>query len=186
MPSLPETDPNACATASHMPYGPPDRHGVCEAAAEDVRSSRPSHVRTAVLTCLGVMAVAGCGRKPPLAEVEGTVRLDGRPLADVLVCFLPEPDKGASGPRSVAVSDADGHYRLRCDDQRDGAVLGWHRVFFEDMTLYLASRQDGAGGARPALVSRLPPRYTTGTWTPFSFEVKAGAQVIDLDLKSGP
>jgi len=150
------------------------------------RETTPGVCATAVLACLGAIAVAGCGKKPPLAQVEGTVRLDGRPLADALVCFLPDPDRGTSGPRSVAVTDDSGRYRLRCDDQRDGAVLGWHRVLLEDMLLYSVSRQDRAGGARPALASRLPARYTAANETPLSFEIKPGTQTIDVDLKSGP
>jgi len=181
-----ETNPGACATASQKPCRPSDLHGSCEAGVRDVRPSGLAQVRLAVLTCLGAFAIAGCARKAPLAQVEGTVRLDGRPLADVLVCFLPDPDKQTSGPRSVAVTDENGHYGLRCDDQREGAVLGWHRVLLEDMTLYSVSRQDRAGGSRPALVSRLPPRYTTATQTPLYFEVKPGTQTIDLDLKSRP
>jgi hypothetical protein len=181
-----ETNPGACATALKKQCRPPDRHGFCEAGARDVRRSGLAQVRLAVLTCLGAITIAGCAGKPPLAQVEGTVRLDGRPLSDVLVCFLPDPDKQTSGPRSVAVTDENGQYRLRCDDQREGAVLGWHRVLLEDMTLYSVSRQDRAGGSRPALVSRLSPRYTTATQTPLYFEVKPGTQTIDLDLKSRP
>jgi hypothetical protein len=154
--------------------------------AHHFRHSGIAQVRFVVLACLGAIAVAGCSRKPPLAQVEGTVRLDGRPLPDALVCFLPDPERGAAGPRSVAVTDESGHFQLRCDDQRDGAVLGWHRVLLEDMSLYSASRQDGAGGSRPTLASRLPTQYTTTTQTPLSFEVKPGTQTIDLDLKSRP
>ena len=150
------------------------------------RGTTPAACAVAVLACLLAVSVAGCGRKVPLAQVEGTVRLDGRPLADALVCFLPDPERGAAGPRSVAVADMDGRYRLRCDDGRDGAVLGWHRVLLEDMLLYSVPRLDGAGGARPALASRIPPRYTTAVKSPLSFEVKAGSQTIDLDIRSGP
>ena len=150
------------------------------------RGTTPGVCATAVLACLGAIAIAGCGKKPPLAQVEGTVRLDGRPLPDALVCFLPDPERGAAGPRSVAVTDESGHFRLRCDDQRDGAVLGWHRVLLEDMLPYSTPRRDLAGGATPVLVSRIPTQYTATTQTPLSFEVKAGTQTIDLDLKSRP
>ena len=43
--------------------------------------------------CLGLAALlaCGCGRSPPpLTEVEGTVLLNDKPLAQALVRFIPE------------------------------------------------------------------------------------------------
>ena len=54
------------------------------------------------LTVLGALAAAGCHRGPALAEVNGTVKLNGKPLNRVIVEFLPDPDQGTSGPRSFS------------------------------------------------------------------------------------
>ncbi|MGL4551752.1 MAG: hypothetical protein ACRC33_11235, partial [Gemmataceae bacterium] len=62
---------------------------------------------------------AGCGR--PLASVEGTVTLDGRPLPDAEVQFLPDPTQGTTGPPSSAYTDPDGRYATT-------TVVGTHRV----------------------------------------------------------
>ena len=74
---------------------------------------------------VGVVAVsaAGCGRKIPVAPVEGTVRLDGRPLEDVAVTFVPDHLEGTTGPHSSGKTDASGQYQLRCEDAGDGAPI---------------------------------------------------------------
>jgi len=131
-----------------------------------------------------LLSIAGCRRQARLLPVSGTVRLDGRPAANVLVTFLPDPAKGAKGPRSAAATDADGRYRLRCDDQRDGAVAGWHRVVVEDLALYAAPRDENAPrmAARPR--SRIPALYCEPRQTPLKVEVRPDGQTHDFDLSS--
>jgi hypothetical protein len=127
------------------------------------------------------LLLAGCGQKTPLGEVQGTVRLDDRPLENVLVVFLPDPAKGTHGPRSTAATDAAGEYRLRCEDLRDGAVIGWHRVVVEDMAVYDEPREEDATPAR-SVKPRVRRVYTSPADSPLTAEVKPGIQTIDLDL----
>jgi hypothetical protein len=130
---------------------------------------------------LAFLLLAGCAQKTPLGEVQGTVRLDDRPLEGVLVVFLPDSAKGTEGPRSTAATDADGQYRLRCEDLRDGAVIGWHRVVVEDMAVYDEPRDEDTMPARPVR-SRVPHVYTNPADSPLAAEVKPGEQTIDLHL----
>jgi len=129
---------------------------------------------------------AGCAPDTPLGEVEGTVRLDGRPAGQMLVSFLPDPERGTRGPRSVAATDAQGRYRLRSDDQRDGAAIGWHRVVIEDLAAYATPREERSSRAQAITASRIPRLYSGASETPLRFEVKPGSQTIDLDLFSRP
>ena len=83
----------------------------------------------------GALAVtaAGCGRAEfTFYPVEGTVTKGGRPLHNVKVVFLADPDVGTVGPRASGRTDESGHYRLRTDKGNEGAVAGRHRVLVLD------------------------------------------------------
>jgi len=145
--------------------------------------------------CLGLgltlclLAGGGCSRGPRLAEVEGTVTLDGKPLDNVLVEFLPEASAGSSLRRSTGKTDAAGHFQLTCDNQRPGAVIGPHRVLVHDLEPY-GDKFVGRGGSkdgpdatdRPP--SRVPDRYAQASQTPLHQEVKAGPQTVQIELTS--
>src|SRR4051794_11621485 len=94
--------------------------------------------------------VAGCAGRE-FAEVEGTVTLDGAPLPEVEVVFVPDPERGLGGNNATAYTDAQGHYRLRAvRDGRDGATLGWYRVVVIDLAAVADISRMGApapGGA---------------------------------------
>ena len=90
--------------------------------------------RAAQLAAL-LWAAAGC-RGRELGEVEGTVTLDGAPLPDVEVVFVPDPARGNAGNNATALTDARGHYRLRSPKEgRDGAAVGAHRVVVTDLRM---------------------------------------------------
>src|SRR5581483_8268674 len=85
-----------------------------------------------LLSALAVTA-SGCGPKFTYVPVEGTVTKNGRPLANVEVVFLADPDAATEGPRATGRTDEAGHYRLRTDHGDDGAVAGTHRVLVLDL-----------------------------------------------------
>jgi hypothetical protein len=119
---------------------------------------------------------AGCGGGREFAGVEGTVTLDGKPIADVRVMFVPDALKGNKGNTAEGVTDAQGRYRLRAGrDEKDGTVLGVHRVFFVDTLAYPGS------GKKP----RFPDEYSEALQTPYQdIDVKPGHQTLDFNLKS--
>jgi len=101
----------------------------------------------------------------------------------------PAPKRPAVRPRSwrlllLAAADAEGRFRLRCDDQRDGAVVGWHHVLVEDLLPYAVPR-DEKSPPTAAVRSRVPPAYGTSAGTPLLVEVKPGPQAVDLELTAG-
>src|SRR5690606_2175471 len=113
----------------------------------------------------------GCGglaeNLPEFNPVTGTVRLDGQPLPNARVAFLPE-----TGPASGAITDDAGKYELRHKSGEMGAVAGTHRV---EITTDL----DGTGvpGAEKVLA-----KYNTAST--LSVTVQPGDNTHDFDLKS--
>jgi hypothetical protein len=71
------------------------------------------------------------------------------------------------------MTDARGHFRLATDDERDGAVIGKHKI------LVFAGRTDS--GAR--MGSAVPPAYRTVNSTKLSLDVTADKHSYDVDLK---
>jgi hypothetical protein len=122
--------------------------------------------------------------------VEGALNLRGRPLPDVLVCFVPDAEAGTPGPRSTGWTDEKGHYRLICDKpNKPGAIEGKHRVIVHDPEAFDAPPgMPGLLGAEAtAPKSRKPKRmqfalkYVMPSETPLRVDVQSpGPQTIDL------
>ena len=101
------------------------------------------------------------------------VKLEGAPVANVFVQFVPE-DPEEQGPISRGMTDSKGHFRLATEDDRDGAVIGKHRI------LVFAGRTESGGRMGSAAV---PPAYRTVKDTKLSLDVTADKHSYDLDLK---
>jgi hypothetical protein len=83
-----------------------------------------------------VFALVGCGQASyRFVEVEGILTLQGKPLDNMLVQFLPDVTKENQGPHSTAITDDKGHFRLKAHTGQDGAVIGWHCVVLEDLNV---------------------------------------------------
>ena len=68
-------------------------------------SNRPrAGVLSYILLSVLSLTAAGCASKSDLADVTGVVMLDGKPMPEALVEFLPDSDKGTHGwcPHTVA------------------------------------------------------------------------------------
>jgi hypothetical protein len=137
----------------------------------------------AVLVCFALALLsAGCGGVSyKTAPVSGRVTLDGRPLPNATVEFIPEVGAGekAPPPSSVGVTDGGGRYSLVLADVRksDGAVVGKHRV------LITLGPQAAANDARPTFHRQLPEKYNRKST--LACEVPAGGrQDANFDLKS--
>ena len=142
-----------------------------------------------VLLPLLLLLCSACGRRSWAMneQVEGTVKLDGTPLANVMVQFVPDLDPKVQAPQSSAVTDEKGHFVLTCDNKKPGAVIGKHNV------LVLAGRGDNSApdpdappeqavpkSKRPAV----PQAYTVTSRTPLKISVTGDQHTYDLALKS--
>ncbi len=121
----------------------------------------------AVLGTCAVVFLGGCGESFKLAQVSGTVTVDGTPAANLQVLFEPQDN---SQPSSIGFTKADGTYQLRCSSGVDGAVVGAHTV------RVTAVETDDPAGA-PLTI---PAKYNTSSQ--LTQEVKAGMNTIDLKI----
>ena len=149
-----------------------------------------------LLWLASLWAAAGCSRGPRFAEVEGKITLNGRPLPDMEVVFLPDPEVGTLGPSSSGYTDDKGHYQLVTNKGQSGAVVGTHRVCLRDLTTLPtpplleaesnSQRAGPRGGKAAPKVSRVPAPYSSSQETPLrAVEVKPGGQTLDFELGSG-
>jgi hypothetical protein len=145
-----------------------------------------------LLGFLSLLALlAGCsGDKFALNDsVEGTVKIDNKPLVGVVVQFVPEGEK--SLPGSNGVTDERGHYSLTCENQKSGAVVGKHRVVILQGRADSDPRSDDPQGSRgdPAAPVKsnpsVPKMYSLAAKTPLVIEVKPDQHTYDLTLTSG-
>jgi hypothetical protein len=146
------------------------------------------------LFLVGTLTLVGCG-KPQLeyAEVEGKITLNGKPLPNVEVVFMPvlQDTKEKTNPSSMSYTDEQGHYSLWCG-QTDtaGAVVGTYRVIVNDIAaMPMAPLEFGDDPAankkyKPGPL-RVPTKYSTVSQTPFrDVNVTSGKLNLDFDVKT--
>src|SRR5262249_26422944 len=137
----------------------------------------------------------GCSRGPQFADVSGTITLNGRPVPDAEVVFLPDPEVGTLGPSSSGYTDQKGHYELVTNQGQSGAVVGMHRVCIRDLTTLPVpplldaegnAERAGPRGVKPASkVPRVPLPYNSPQQTPLrAVEVKPEGGTLDFELGS--
>ncbi|WP_146584772.1 hypothetical protein [Posidoniimonas polymericola] len=139
---------------------------------------------------LGVLLLLGSGCSPSkfdFADVEGRVLLDGEPVSDAKVVFMPVGmnEEGESGPYSHGVTDSDGRYALKTQDEdaRSGAVVGRHRVIVSTKQAHLdPNTMDREIIDVP---ESIPWKYTYYKETPLAVEVPpGGTKDADFVLES--
>jgi hypothetical protein len=125
------------------------------------------------------LVLLGCGKgdAPELGHVEGTVKLDGSPLANARVEFHPK----AGGRPSVGTTNDDGHYVLEYKTGVPGALVATHRV---QIRTYREGDPDADDESRRATVpEKVPAKYNAETT--LEKEVGPGKNdPIDFELDS--
>jgi hypothetical protein len=122
-----------------------------------------------LLTVLLVPLASGCGGKKQHIPTAGTVTLDGQPVGDAVVVFVPEAP-GGEPPR--ARSKDDGAFRLGTD-KATGAPAGTYKV--------VVNKFDGSPRAK-GKQSVLPRIYASPDTTPLRCTVPHDGPVL-LELK---
>ncbi len=132
---------------------------------------RPSRFNGSILTCavLGLM-LAGCGGKDGLGRVTGKVTLDGKPLANASIEFVPVDGKGLT---SYGRTDTNGEYYMMATRSAKGAAVGKNSV---RITTYEVL------DLQTTLPELVPTKYNTAT--ELEREVKSGSNSIDFELSS--
>ncbi|MFL5342664.1 MAG: hypothetical protein ACJ8F7_21235 [Gemmataceae bacterium] len=130
----------------------------------------------ALMVCLGLVAFTGCakgGAGYKITDAEGTIKLDGKPAAGVIVQFIPDKSLGQV-PGSTGTTDDSGHYVMTTSNGRKGAVVGKHVV------IIMNDRADERSGKK-ASGTPVPEKYTMpGALT---VDVADGKKPYDFDLK---
>lgn len=106
---------------------------------------------------------------PQLGNVEGTIRLDGKPLTNATVTFIPVSREGST---ATGRTDAEGRYVMLYTFRSIGALAGPSDVIIEPDT-----------DEKTALSkSKFPDKYKLpGELTA---DVQTGSQTIDFELHS--
>ena len=122
------------------------------------------------LMCGFLIGLAGCGGNANLADVQGTVKLDGNPLPNAFVTFTPE----SGGATSFAKTSEDGTYRMQFTDSETGAFIGSNRVCIRTGDV----KPDNSG----RLKELVPVVYNDKTTLVAA--VKSGGNTFDWELES--
>ena len=146
------------------------------------------------LTCfvfmLFIVAIAGCGPRGIRVEyVEGVVTLDGAPVPEATVTFLPATE---TPPMEMAtgMSDANGVYKLSSVTGKAtaGAVAGEYRVMVTKVSDNASEGEYGAIRSVNAVkyTHHLPAIYRDPQKTPITVTVNKGKNTIPLEMKKDP
>jgi hypothetical protein len=140
--------------------------------------------RACLFSFVLVLLLAGCGgRSVKTTPVSGRVTLDGKPLPDAMVMFVPavgaSPADQDPLPSSVGTTDGDGRYSLVLNSggKANGAVVGKHKVI---ITL---GSQGSSSETKRTFHKQLPQRYNRKT--ELECEIPPdGRNDANFDLKS--
>lgn len=125
--------------------------------------------------CLLGLTCLGCDSGPEIASVEGNVTMDGKPLPNASVIFVPEDGRPAG-----ATTDDQGHYVLTFTEGRRGAVPGRNKV---QISTARDPSETPAGEPIPAAPETVPMKYNAQT--ELEFTVEPGTKnVADFALTS--
>jgi hypothetical protein len=134
-----------------------------------------------------LLLLAGCNSTDPsLVPVSGTVTLDGRPLANATVTFIPKD--GTPGFGGVGKTDAAGKYKLKGSrDDANGIPPGEYRVVISKRLMPDGSEvpaEDHTPPMNSPARESVPPAFSSMAATTLGAGVKPGGPPADFDLKS--
>lgn len=145
-----------------------------------------SAVWIAASLILSVSLLTGCGDSgPDMAPVTGVVTLDGAPVENAAVMFVPE----AGGRPATGLTDAEGKFSLETLKPGDGALVGKHKVTVTGVKVTgIQATEDGLSGAvNPGEVREqwfVPQKYSTPDSSGLTQEVADGMPAVELKLSS--
>jgi hypothetical protein len=146
----------------------------------------PRSVCRQTLALAAVLAAVGCGAGSGPVPVRGVVKLDGQPVANASVVFIPET---SGGREAYGSTDANGAFRLTTTKPDDGALPGKYKVVIQPPAPAGGSTPFDEPGKAPVAVPkaptgpRIPLKYTVAGQTPLTQDVPPSGDVL-FDLQS--
>ncbi len=151
--------------------------------------------KTALLAIFA-LSLPGCGGgvTVSLVPVSGVITLDGKPLSNAKIVFMPQASadkKKAPVEDSSGMSDAEGKFVLQGLKGNPGAVPGTHKVVVSKMVtkdgkdVVPSTTEDPAlalGNSRELLV----PQYSNPLESTLTATVPEKGGTVNLELKSRP
>lgn len=144
---------------------------------------------------VGLVSLAGCGGGPtePVYPATGVVLLEGVPVDNAVVSFVPQ-NKGAT---AVALTDDEGRFQMTLPAGRKGVPVGNYKVSIsksaaksddtpEPTTFEEMERQHklGVTPKPPTFKPGVPPRYSDPQTSQLQVEVKSsGENDFKFELK---
>jgi hypothetical protein len=142
---------------------------------------KPGLIAVAVLYGAWFSGLAGCGAKvDSFTPVQGTVTVNGAPLAKGSVTFHPDSARGNSTPHiPVGTLDAEGRYKLM-SATKEGAPLGWYKV--------TVTAQEPIDPKNPYAAPKhlISPKFSDVSTSGLAIEVVKQAASDAYDIKLAP
>jgi len=127
-----------------------------------------------VLVAVAALAIAGCGESGPAGKVEGTVTLDGTPLTDGSISFVPADGKAASAGGVIK----DGKYSVEVHPGPKKITVNATKVVGQKVEY----EGDPNSPKTDIIEEIIPARYNSKT--ELTFEVKEGQNEHNVALES--
>jgi hypothetical protein len=122
----------------------------------------------------------GCSDGPELGVVTGKVLQQGKPIPFAYVEFQPIDPPGTYG---AAYTQVDGTFNIRFTEDKDGALVGKHKVTVRTAAVDEIQVEDKTTGLM--VTPELPEGYQPKLSLEYSREVKPGTNDIVFDLAEG-
>lgn len=145
-----------------------------------------------LLVAFLILIAAGCRNDSGTVPVAGVLKLDGQPLKEASIQFVPQ----GSGRDATATTDANGKFTMSTYEPRDGAIPGSYKVVITPFVAAEASptgasSEDAMTAASAAAAkqkrkptdTQIPQSYTRLDQTPLMQEVPPKSEIV-IDIKS--
>jgi hypothetical protein len=138
-----------------------------------------------LVLCLAIIP-CGCGKKTLKTEgVSGVITLDGQPLANATIHFIPAD---AEGSHSYGNTNESGEYKLQTllGDADAGTTPGKYKIRIDCIEMYETGKTfEESGEEKPEMLSRsiIPAKYNDENTSGLEATVVKGANTFNFDLE---
>ena len=154
------------------------------------RSSRIT-LSAMIAIAAALLAGPGCGGGPKLVPVSGTITLNGKPLEDAEVSFIPFPENPDPKTPGADRTGPEGNYKPKYNG-RFGLAPGKYKVLVSKTAVAITNlnlpkeimmdrEQQELAGIRK---QELPKKYSEGAESTEICEVPPEGTVFDMDIKA--